>query len=60
MAIVVMVIATPYAAFLVFLGAQHLLGVSAADAAEFTVASMLVGTAASVVLGGAMAAIGLV
>lgn len=60
MFIMVMVIATPYAAFLVFLGAQQMLGVAPADATEFTAASMLTGALASVALGGVMAAIGLV
>lgn len=58
--LMLMVVAVPYAAYLVYLGGQHLLGVAPGDAAEFTAVSMLVAAAASMVLGAVIAAAGII
>lgn len=56
---VAMVMALPYCGYLLFLGAQRVLGVAPRDAAEFTAVSMLLAVLGSMVCGGALAAAGL-
>lgn len=58
--VIVVVIALPYAGYLIFAGVQEVLGVGPGDAAEFAVASMVVNTAASFALGGLLGALGLI
>jgi len=56
--VIAIVIALPYACYLLFLGLQEVLGVTRGDAAEFTAASLLAMVLASVVFGGLLSAIG--
>ena len=57
--VITLVVALPYAGYLLYAGSQEVLGVRKGDAAEFAAAAMVTASLLSMALGAALAALGL-